>query len=818
MFYQKISTLRFLTWVAVVLTVTELSAKTKLTVYPTTIRLTGKKAYQQLLVNAGQEGHEVDVTGQAKFRSVDPKIAQVTKDGRVESRGDGKGKIVVEVAGQTAEVTVEAVRSMEVAPISFELIVQPILVNRGCSTGACHGKARGQNGFQLSLLGFDPEFDFAALTREGRGRRLFPADPPRSLLLQKATGQIAHGGGIRLPAGSEDCETVLRWIAEGAQRQVAGEPQLERISLYPGFRMMKPQEEQGLLVTAYYSDGTERDVTSQTQFQSNESVIVGVPTNGRMRAGPIPGEATIMARFMGSIATCNVVIPLEGKVPAELYTSLPQNNFIDGLVWKKLQLLGITPSQGVTDAAFMRRVSVDILGRLPSAEEARAFLADGRADKRARLVDALLQRPEYVDHWASKWMDLLRPNPYRVGIKAVLNYDNWIRESFRQNKPYDQFVTDLVTAQGSTWRNGAATLFRDRRSPDEITTMVSQLFLGVRLECAKCHHHPFEKWSQEDFYSLAAYFSRVGRKGTGLSPPISGGEEIIMLAKSGTVRHPISNEELAPRPLFGDAVVIPETEDPRSALVQWMTSPENNYFAEVIVNRIWADLMGRGLVEPVDDLRITNPPSNGPLLEALAGHLREQRFDLKKLIGTIAKSHVYALSTVPTERNVSDTRNYSRFYRQRLRAEVLLDAITDITEVSDSFSAMPPQSRANQIWTTRVSSLFLDTFGRPNPNQDPPCERMPESTVVQTLHLMNAPNLHNKLTTDAGFVARMAASKLPSEKIVEELYLRCYTRLPTAEELVVGQQVFEQSKSNRRQATEDLLWALMNTPEFVFKN
>ncbi len=818
MFYQQISPIRFLAWLAVCLTVTDLSADTKLTVYPTKIRLTGKAAYQQLLVSASEDGHELDVTGKASFRSADPKIVQVTEGGRVQSAGDGKGKIVVEFAGQVAEITVESIRSAEVVPISFELQVQPILVNRGCSTGACHGKARGQNGFQLSLLGFDPGFDFAALTREGRGRRLFPADPRRSLLLQKGAGQVAHGGGIRLPVGSEDFETVLRWIAEGAQREVAGEPQLERISLYPEFRMMKPQQEQPLLVTAYYSDGTERDVTLQTQFQSNESVIVGVPKKGLMRAGPIPGEATIMARFMGRIATCNVVIPLEGKVSADLYANLPENNFIDGFVWKKLQLLGITPSDEISDAAFMRRVSIDILGRLPSADEARAFLADKRADKRAHLVDALLQRPEYVDHWASKWMDLLRPNPYRVGIKAVLNYDNWIRENFRQNKPYDQFVADLVTAQGSTWRNGAATLFRDRRSPDEITTMVSRLFLGVRLECAKCHHHPFEKWSQEDFYSLAAYFSRVGRKGTGLSPPISGGEEIIMLAKSGAVRHPITEKELAPRPLFGDAVVIPETEDPRVALVQWMTSPENEYFAEVIVNRIWADLMGRGLVEPVDDLRVTNPPSNGPLLKALAQHLREQKFDLKKLIGTIAKSHVYALSTVPTERNVSDTRNYSRHYRQRLRAEVLLDAITDITEVSDSFSAMPPQSRANQIWTTRVSSLLLDTFGRPNPNQDPPCERMPESTVVQTLHLMNAPNLHNKLTTDAGFVARMAASELPAEKIVEELYLRCYTRLPTAEELAVGRQVFEQSKDNRRQATEDLLWALMNTPEFVFKN
>lgn len=818
MFYQQISSLRFLAWAAIVLTVPELSAETKLTVYPTTIRLTGKEAQQQLMVSARQEGHEVDVTGQAIFRSGHPEIAQVTEDGRVQSRGDGKGTIVVEFAGQTAEVTVESVRSVEVVPISFELIVQPILVNRGCSTGACHGKARGQNGFQLSLLGFDPDFDFAALTREGRGRRLFPADPQRSLLLQKASGQIAHGGGIRLPLGSEDCETILRWIAEGAQRQVTGEPQLERISVFPDFRMMKSQREQPLLVTAYYSDGSERDVTRQTQFQSNESVIVGVTDKGRMRAGPIPGEATIMARFMGSIATCNVVIPLEGEVPDDLYARLPRNNFIDGLVWKKLQLLGITPSAGVTDAAFMRRVSIDILGRLPTATEARTFLADTRADKRGRLVEQLLQRPEYADHWASKWMDLLRPNPYRVGIKAVLNYDNWIRESFRQNKPYDQFVTDLVTAQGSTWRNGAATLFRDRRSPDEITTLVSQLFLGVRLECAKCHHHPFERWSQEDFYSLAAYFSRVGRKGTGLSPPISGGEEIILVAKSGSVRHPISNQELAPKPLFGKATVIGETEDPRRVFAQWMTSAENDFFAEVIVNRVWADMMGRGLVEPVDDLRVTNPPSNGPLLKALARQFRQQQFDMKKLIATITESHVYGLSARPTDRNVSDTRNYSRYYRQRLGAEVLLDAITDITEVSDSFSGMPPESRANQIWTHRVGSLFLDTFGRPDPNQDPPCERTSDSTVVQTLHLMNAPNLHNKLTTDAGFVAKIAASKLSVDKIVEELYLRCYCRLPKATEIEVGRRVFEESSRSRRQATEDLLWALMNTPEFVFKN
>jgi hypothetical protein len=704
------------------------------------------------------------------------------------------------------------------APVSFELDVMPILTARGCNAGACHGKQRGQNGFQLSLLGFDPEYDYAALTKNARGRRVFPAAPERSLLLQKPTGEVPHGGGVRLERGDADYDLVRRWIAQGMPRQVEGEPKLERVVVEPAELLMAPGEEKPLRVTAFYSDGSSRDVTARTSFQSNESAIVAVSPTGVLKAGPIPGETAIMGRYMTLIAVTNVAIPLAGDVPDEVYANLPRYNFIDDLVWQKLKSLGITPSGPADHAKFLRRAYLDIIGRLPSAEEARAFLTDGDSQKRERLVDSLLERPEYADHWANKWADLLRPNPYRVGIKATFNFDNWIRDQFRQNRPYDQFVRDLLTAQGSTWRNGATTLFRDRREPEEIGPMVSRLFLGVRLDCAKCHHHPFEKWGQEDFYSFAAYFARVQRKGAGISPPISGGEEMVMSGKKGSVEHPLTGETMTPRPLFGEAPIADERGDLREPLAAWIASDQNEYFARVQVNRVWADLMGRGIVDPVDDLRTTNPPTNEPLLAALAAEFRAQKFDLKKLIRTITTSYVYALSSLPHERNAADTRNYSRHYRERLRAEVLANAVDDITGVPTEYEAMPPRSRANQIWTHRVDSLFLDTFGRPDPNQDPPCERTSESTVTQTLHLMNAPAIHAKVTNDDGLPARLAAGDKTPEEITEELYLAVYSRFPDEEELAIARQFFQQEGTNRRQAAEDMLWALLNTPEFIFKD
>ncbi|HEX8199885.1 MAG TPA: DUF1553 domain-containing protein [Isosphaeraceae bacterium] len=701
---------------------------------------------------------------------------------------------------------------------TFERDVVPILTRAGCNAGACHGKARGQNGFQLSLLGFDPDFDFAAIAEEARGRRVFPAAPEQSLLLRKASAQIPHGGGRRLDPEGSFYATIRGWIEAGLPRAPAGAPKLERIVVAPTERVLSPGGGLNLTVTATDSDGSSRDVTHLASFQSSESTLVAVDPDGRVQAGPLAGEATISARFGGLFANCDVTIPRPGTVPAELYERLPRRNFLDGLVWAKLKTLGITPAAPASDATFHRRAYLDIIGRLPSPEETRAFLAEADPQKRDRLVDRLLDRPEYADYWANKWVDLLRPNPYRVGIKAVLNLDAWIRAAFRRNLPYDQFARAIVTAKGSTFRDGPAVLFRDRREPEEVGTLVSQLFLGIRLECARCHHHPFESWGQDQFYAFAAYFARVGRKGTGLSPPISGGEEFVFAAKSGAVKHPLTGEVLPPRPLFGTAPAADDPDvDPRDVLADWMTAPDNPYFPRVIVNRVWAELMGRGIVEPVDDLRATNPPSNGPLLEALAEDFRRHGYDLKHLIRTITTSAVYALGSEPNDRNAADLRNFSRHYRQRLRAEVLLDALGDITGVPESFEAAPPGARAVAVWTVRTPSLFLDTFGRPDPNQDPPCERTTDTSVVQALHLMNAPSLNRKIAGDSGRASELARGGRTPPQLVEELYLLIYNRPPDSEELEIGVGLFD-GQAERRRAIEDLMWALINTPEFVFKD
>ena len=788
----------------------------------------------------------MDRTLAATFASLTPKIVAVSADGIVTPVGDGAGVIVARVDGLEARATFQVIDGGRDLPVTFEKDVQPILTRFGCNAGACHGKARGQNGFQLSLLGFDADFDFAALTEEARGRRVFPASPENSLLLLKAIGALPHGGGRRLTQGDFHYEVMRRWIAAGLPRTPKDEPTIERITVEPTERLLLPSPfgkgargegaEQQLIVTAHYSDKKTADVTHLTMFQSNESVIAAVDAEGRVKAGPLPGEAAIMARFMERFAVCNVLIPLPGSVPAAVYDKLPKNNFIDGLVYAKLLRLGIVPSEPCGDATFQRRAYLDVIGRLPTPAETSAFLQDQGADKRTRLVDTLLERPEYADHWANKWADLMRPNPYHVGIKAVFTLDAYLRDSFRKNKPYDQFVKEIVTAQGSTWRNGAVVMFRDRRQPDELTTMVSQLFLGVRLECAKCHHHPFEVYGQDDFYSFAAHFARIGRKGQGISAPISGGEEVIFTVPTGTVKHPGTGKIMTPKLLFplpargadqplpsplgrgagGEGVDLGGEDDPRRQLAAWLTSEHNPYFAKVAVNRIWADLMGRGLVEPIDDMRATNPPSNGPLLEALAEHFRKVGYNQKKLLRTILTSHVYGLSSMPNKQNVGDLRNYSRHYRQRLRGEVLLDALTDITGVPEVFAAAPLRTRAMELWTVRTQSVFLDSFGRPDPNQDPPCERTSDTSVVQALHLMNSPKLHAKVTSDDGRAAALAASKKAPREVVEELYLLVYGRAPSDEEAKNAVRRFETVA--RRQAAEDLLWALLNTPEFVFKD
>ncbi|MBP3957100.1 DUF1553 domain-containing protein [Gemmata sp. G18] len=814
----------FLLAVALFACATPLRAADELSAFPSTVVLDGADAKQQLVVTETKNGKLADRSADATYTSSAPGVAMV-KAGVVVPVSDGDAVVTVTANGRTAKVAVSVKNTTSTNPVTFERDIQPILTRSGCNAGACHGKARGQNGFQLSLLAYDNDFDFNAITTEARGRRIFPANPTFSLLLRKASGQTPHGGGKKLPEGSPEYRVLEKWVSSGTPRTPENAPKLEKITLFPDSRLMTFKASQQLAVTAHYSDGTTRDVTSLSQFSSSESVYAAVDAAGVVKAGPIPGEATIMARFAEKFAVSSVLIPLPTDVDASVYEKLPRNNFIDGLVWAKLKQLNVTPSERAPDDKFHRRAYLDVIGRLPTPDETRAFLAGKDPQKREKLIDALLDRPEYADFWANKWTDLLRPNPYHVGMKATYNLDQWIRKSFRANQPYDEFVRDIITANGSTFTNGAAVFYRNRREPDELTTMVSQLFLGVRLDCAKCHHHPFEVWGQDDFYSFAAFFGRIGRKGVGISAPISGGEEVIHLG-SGTggkrngssVRHPVSGKEMTPTPLLGKPLDIDPDKDPRAVLAAWVTAPENPYFAKVIANRVWADLMGRGIVDPVDDLRATNPPSNPELLDALAKDFRKNKCDLKALIRTICLSHAYGLSTVPNDRNAADLRNYSHHYRQRIRAEVLLDMVSDVSGVPEKFEAMPAGSRAIEVWTARSQSVFLDSFGRPDPNQDPPCERTSDTTVVQALHLMNSPNLYRKVTSDEGRCAALAKGPKTPAEIVDELYLLAYCRTPTDTERTAAVKRFEKKGSTKRSATEDLMWALINTPEFVFND
>ena len=695
----------------------------------------------------------------------------------------------------------------------FELDIQPILTARGCNSGPCHGKSRGQNGFSLSLFGFDSNMDFDALVKNARGRRVSIAAPSESLLLTKATGREPHGGGIRLRDDDTDYATLVQWIKTGLQRTSSSDPTLVGIRFEPEPRNLSTNQDAEVQVIATYSDGTVRNVTGVSSFQSSDPGIVSVKS-GSLRSGPYAGEATIMARYMGRIATWSTAVLKSKSIPATEFESIPRNNWIDDRVIDKLQSVDVMPSELANDTVFLRRLFLDAIGRLPTPDEVAEFLAENGMTKRDRWIDRVLEQPEYADFWANKWADLLRPNPYRVGIKATYSLDHWLRQSFRKNLPHDQFVRELLTAQGSTWRNGATTFFRDRREPDEITTVVSQLFLGVRLECAKCHQHPFEVYGQSDFYGLASYFAKIGHKGVGLSPPISGGEEIFFAKDKGEVKHPLTQQALVPKPLNGPSPVIADGTDPRIALVDWLFAPENPYFAKAAVNRLWAEVMGLGIVDPVDDFRATNPPSNVALLNQLAEHFRSVGFDNKQMLKTIFRSRTYQLSSLPNSSNAHDSRNFSRHHRRRMRAEVMSDALSDATGVPTTFSGVPYGTRAVQLWTYRVDSELLDAFSRPDANQDPPCERTTDTTMSQSLHLMNSSQIQARLTAEDSNCARWAKES-SSEVVLRKIYFQIYSRPPSDDEIatLLSEQ---KNQPDRRRWVEDIVWAMINSPEFTF--
>ena len=792
-----------------------------LAVDPREIRLRVGERAQFLVTARLKDGFEIDATASAKLASPSPASAESPAPGVVRGLEPGTETLTLGLGELRVEVPVQIIAASTDASPSFLRDVLPVLSKAGCNAGACHAKPDGQNGFHLSVFSYDPKSDYREIVNEARGRRVFPSAPDESLLLLKPTLAIPHEGGERFEKGSDAYRALAQWIRTGMSYQAPNEPALERIEVLPRQRRYRKGAMQRLVVHAYYADGSMRDVTALATFDSNDKEIATATEEGFVTIGRTNGQGVVVARFMGLVGASEITVPADRLLPAEQYAALPVRNFIDQLAYDRFKELGLFPSDGCTDAEFLRRATLDTLGILPRADQARAFLDDTDPEKRDKLIERLLSDPAFGDYWANRWADLLRPNPDRVGVKSVYVLDQWLRESFRENKPYDQFVREIVLAEGNNHRDGPAVVYRDRREPAELTTMFSQLFLGVRLDCAKCHHHPNEKWGQDDFYQMAAFFGPVKQKGAGISPPISGGNETFYFASSkGSVKHPVTGEVMDPKPPDGPPAQTSDTSDPRRALADWMTQPGNPFFARAIANRVWASFFGKGIVDPVDDFRLSNPASHPALLVALAEELVRHEFDLKSLMRTILRSHLYQLSATPNELNRSDTRNFSRAYRRRLPAEVMADAVADVTGVPNTYEGLPPGSRAMQAWTYKIDSRTMDAFGRPNASSDCPCERDAKPSIVQALHLMNSRSLHAKLTsTDPGSrVQRLATSDASPADIVRDLYLACYTRKPSDDELQIATAAFSREGATRRSATEDIFWALLNSAEFVFNH
>jgi hypothetical protein len=817
---------------------------------PPSVRLDGRSPYQSLLATGVYaSGEERDLTAQTTFRSLNPKVVAVSPTGEVRAVGVGATSIVAQSGKVTTKVSVQVSGPLAQRTPAFATDILPVLSKAGCNQAACHAKQGGKNGFQLSVFAFDPEKDYEAVVRQADGRRINLQEPAKSLVLLKATMALPHAGGKRFSESSVEYRLLTRWIASGAPWGPKEEPAISRIEVEPKLRTLTNNSRQQLQVTAIYTDGAKRDVTKLAEYKSDEDAVAAPDEGGLLKTGKYSGEAAITVRYMAQVAVSRVMVPLNRSVPAAAYAMQPRYNFVDEPIYRKLRRLGLVPSPMADDATFLRRVYLDLIGTLPTAKETREFLAkcetevkpnhgdtetrrepEGSKSKsksetsllqysitpalkaRAELVEQLLQRPEYADYWAMRWVNLLLVDRDPLFPKGAFAYDRWVRDAFRSNMPYDRFARELVTATGETYRDGPSNYFRALQTPVEQAKSLSQLFLGVRIDCAQCHHHPFERWGVDDFYAMSAVFARVKVKGAGEF------EWVIYNGDSGEVKHRKTDAVMTPKPLGGPELKPAEGEDRRQLFAQWMTSPDNAFFAKAAVNRFWGMVMGRGIVEPIDDFRMTNPAVNDELLDALAADFVKSGYDLKHLPKTIVTSAAYQRSSEPTKNNARDTRNYARAAVKRLTAEVLLDAVSQATEVPEIYSGHPDGTRAIQMWDNKLPVEFLETFGRPSRLSVCECDRPSDSSVPQVLHLMNAPAVQDRLTSDKGIAARLDKSGRPEEELITELYLTFYSRYPTPKELATAKSAFGRPQTSRRSALEDLEWVLLNSPEFVFNH
>ncbi len=790
---------------------------TRLSIEPRSTRLDGPRATAQLIVTGHYDDGTVrDLTKTARWSSGDPKVVVAEPGGRISPGVDGTVDVVATVGSLEARTEVVVSHTTKADPVVFSHEVLPSLTKAGCNQGGCHGTPTGKNGFRLSLRGYDSKLDLMTLTREVGTRRTNPMQPDASLILLKGTGAVEHQGGQRFTSESLPYRILRQWIAEGLHADPSDTPKLVSLNVTPSVRVLDdPAREQQLVVRASFSDGTERDVTRLARYSSSDESRVKVDEWGLARRAQ-RGESTILVGFENLIATSQLVFrePVEGLI----WVDPPEKNLVDHHVFAKLKLLGIPPSDLADDATFCRRVYLDLIGLPPSPDEVRAFLADTKPDKRSRLIDALLDRPEYVDFWTLKWSDRLGCNQRFTGKKGAFSYHRWIHDQIAANVPFDQFVRTIVTAKGANYTNPPASFYRRLRNPEEAVESVSQLFLGVRVQCAKCHNHPAERWTQDDYYGMAAFFSQLRFKDGPQSYAQYNKEETVYLKPDADVIQPRTGVRMPPKPL-GDAVVkVVSGDDRREALADWLVSPENPFFAKATVNRLWYHLLGRGIVEPVDDIRDSNPPASAELLQALADDFTAHGFDVKHTIRLICNSRTYQLSSTPNAFNADDDRYFSHAKVRLLSAEQLLDAISQVAGVPEPLFNLPPGTRAVQIPDGEFPHEFLRTFGQPPRSVACECERGSDSTLEQALQIVGGRTVHGKIIAPKNRIGRLLDAGASDEALVDELFVATLGREPAEPERQLALSRLTARKDDRRRAAEDLLWSLLNHPEFLFQH
>ena len=782
---------------------------TAIKVFPTDVQLTTSRDSQSLIVQAVYaNGITRDVTKEAKWTLKNPAFAKLA--GAVLTPvADGKTELAVAYGGHTVSVPVTVEKAKIDRPISFKLDVMPVFMKSGCNMGSCHGAARGKDGFRLSLFGFDPDGDYHRLTREIPGRRVNLALPHDSLLLTKAAGKVPHTGGKRFAEDSEYYKTLVRWLEAGAPNDAKAPPKVESVELSPPGGVLDGEgAKQKLTVRAKYSDGTTRDVTSLAVFLSNNDNSAAVDKAGVITAAK-RGEAFIMARFdTHTVGSHFIVLPKGLKFT---WSKPAEYNYVDKHIHNKLKKLRINPSEICTDEEFLRRATIDIVGMLPTVEEHNKFVSSKDPKKREKLVDELLNRKEFVELWVMKWAELLQIRTTRqISYKAMLRYYNWLNARISKNVPMDKMVQELLAANGGTFANAATNYYQNETNTLKIAENVAQVFMGMRIQCAQCHNHPFDRWTMDDYYSFAAFFSQIGRK-RGEDPR----EMIFYNRGGGEVRHPVTKRNMPPKFLGGEA---PDTrgKDRRQVMADWLASPKNPYFAKNLANIVWAHFFGQGIINEVDDVRVSNPAVNPELLDALATKFTAYNYDFKRLVRDICTSRTYQLSTKTNETNATDTRNFSHATLRRLRAEVMLDAISQVTETRNKFRGLPLGARAVQIANGNTSTYFLTTFGRAKRETVCSCEVKMEPNLSQALHMLNGDTVNSKIRA-GGVIAKQLKAKKDPDQILDDLYLRVLGRRPTQKEVSKLSEILAEEK-NKTQVLEDVFWGLLNSREFLFNH